>query len=59
MQVQLECSLLKNSVRHSEISEGWTKIFMHFDNPIDYLIWNRENSAYKAVYCDEIIEQEI
>ena len=52
-------SLLKKTVRHSDISEGWIKISMHFDNPIDYLIWDRENYAYKAGNCDEIIEQEI
>ena len=38
---------------------GWLKLFMHFDNPIDYLIWDRENSTYKAVDCKEIIEQKI
>ena len=52
-------SLLKNSLSHAEITEGWTKINMHFDNPIDYLIWDRENYPHKTIDHKKIVEQKI
>ena len=52
-------SLLKKTTNCDGIGDGWLKLFMHFDTPIDYLIWDRDNYAYNVGNCDEIIEQEI
>ena len=52
-------SLLKKATNCNGIGDGWIQLFMHFDNPIDYLIWDKENSTYKTDNCEEIIEQKI
>jgi len=52
-------SLYKKTSKHGKITEGWVKINMHFDNPIDYLLWDRDNYAYNGSNCEEVIELKI
>lgn len=47
--------LLKKATHCDGIGQGCLQLFLHFDNPIDYLIWDRDNCAYKADDC-EIVE---